>query len=49
MAEGNGNGPTTIIAFQSVTAKFVRVILTADAPDAPAWSIQNFKVYGLRR
>jgi hypothetical protein len=49
VTEGNGSAPTTTSTFQSVAATFVRVTLTADAPDAPAWSIQNFKVYGLRR
>ncbi len=48
-AAGNGTGLATIIPFQPVAAKFVRISLTADAADAPAWSMQNLKVYGSRR
>lgn len=48
-SEGNGSGLTTISTFQPVSAKFVRITLTADAPEAPAWSIQNFKIHGFRR
>jgi mono/diheme cytochrome c family protein/glucose/arabinose dehydrogenase len=48
-SEGSGSGLTTISTFQPGPAKFVRISLTTDAPDAPAWSIQNLRIYGLRR
>ncbi len=47
--EGKGNGLTTITAFQPVPAKFVRVTLTTNADDAPAWSIQSLKIYALQQ
>jgi mono/diheme cytochrome c family protein/glucose/arabinose dehydrogenase len=48
-AEGSGNGLSTVATFQPVLAKFVRVTLTAGAPDAPAWSIQNLKIFALQQ
>jgi len=48
-SEGSGSGLTTISTFQPVQAKFVRITLTSDAADAPAWSMQNLKIYGFRR
>jgi len=49
VAEGKGNGFTTISTFQPVPAKRVRITLTTDAESdtAPAWSIQNLKIYAL--
>jgi mono/diheme cytochrome c family protein len=45
VAEGRGSGPSTTIAFAPVRAKFVRITQTADAPNAPVWSIQRLKLY----
>ena len=44
-AEASGTGPTTIVTFPAAQARFVRIRLTANADDAPAWSIQNLNVY----
>ena len=46
-ARGAGNGPTTIGTFPPVQAKFVRISLTANADDAPAWSIQSLRIFAL--
>jgi mono/diheme cytochrome c family protein len=48
-AEGAGNGLITVSTFQPVQAKFVRISLTANSEDAPAWSIQNLKIYALQQ
>jgi hypothetical protein len=45
VAEGVGAGPSTMIAFDPVRAKFVRITQTADAADAPFWSIQRLRLY----
>jgi mono/diheme cytochrome c family protein len=45
VAEGQGAGTTTVITFAPVSAKFVRITQTASPSDAPAWSIQRFRVY----
>ena len=47
VAEGTGNGPGTIVTFEPVQAKFVRMSLTASAEDAPAWSIQSLRIFAL--
>jgi hypothetical protein len=47
--EGSGSGLTTVATFQPVVAKFVRITLTGSAPDAPAWSIQNLKIFALQQ
>ena len=39
----------TIITFPPVQAKFVRISLTTSAEDAPAWSIQNLRIYALQQ
>jgi hypothetical protein len=46
-SEGTGSGLTTIATFEPTPAKFVRLTLTADSNDAPAWSIQNLKIFAL--
>jgi mono/diheme cytochrome c family protein/glucose/arabinose dehydrogenase len=48
-AEETGSGLTTVSTFQPVQAKFVRISLTANSEDAPAWSIQNLKIYALQQ
>jgi mono/diheme cytochrome c family protein/glucose/arabinose dehydrogenase len=45
VAEGRGTGPTTIITFAPVQAKFIRITQTTTVDDAPPWSIQRLKLY----
>ena len=45
VAEGQGRGSTTAIAFRPVRAKFVRITQTATVENAPAWSIQRLRLY----
>jgi mono/diheme cytochrome c family protein len=45
VAEGQGTGLTTTIAFAPVRAKFVRITQTATVDGAPSWSIQHLKLY----
>jgi mono/diheme cytochrome c family protein len=49
VSEGAGNGLTTVSTFEPSPAKFVRITLTANADDAPAWSIQSLKIYALQQ
>jgi mono/diheme cytochrome c family protein len=44
-AEGQGSGATTIISFQPARAKFLRLTQTGSAADAPAWSIQQLRLF----
>ena len=44
-AEGQGTGTTTDISFKPVQAKFVRLTQTAAADNAPAWSIQQLRLF----
>jgi mono/diheme cytochrome c family protein len=46
IAQGEGTGTTTVIAFAPVTARFVRITQTATPENAPPWSIQKLRVYG---
>jgi mono/diheme cytochrome c family protein/glucose/arabinose dehydrogenase len=46
-AQGTGNGPTTISTFTPISSKFVRITLTANADDAPAWSVQNLRIFSV--
>ena len=41
--------PRTISTFPPVQAKFVRISLTANADDAPAWSVQNLRMFAVSR
>ena len=45
VAEGAGSASTIVATFKPAQAKFVRVTQTGSMPDAPAWSILNFRVY----
>jgi mono/diheme cytochrome c family protein/glucose/arabinose dehydrogenase len=45
VAEGEGQGASTIISFKPVQAKFVRITQTAPADKAPAWSIQQLRLF----
>ena len=44
VAQGQGAGTSTVIAFAPVNAKFVRITQTASGT-APAWSIQRLRLY----
>jgi len=44
-AEGKGESATTLIAFKPVQAKFVRLTQTAAVDGAPAWSIQQLRLF----
>jgi hypothetical protein len=44
VAQGQGAGPTTVIAFPPARAKFIRITQTASG-DAPPWTIQRVRVY----
>ena len=48
VAEAAGTGPSTTVTFVPVSTKFVRLRLTTTAADAPAWSLQNFRIYSIR-
>jgi hypothetical protein len=48
VAEGQGTGPSVVIAFPPVRAKFVRITQTASAEGAPAWGIQQLQPYEIR-
>ena len=47
VAEGQGDGRTTVITFEPVQARFVRITQTAAVEDAPDWSMQELQFYGL--
>jgi len=48
VAEGQGAGARTVIAFKPVRAKFVRVTQTASEENAPAWSMSNLRLYEVK-
>ncbi len=45
IAEGQGTGRTTAIAFAPVDAKFVRITQTATVEDAPVWTMERLRLY----
>ena len=45
IAEGKGEGGRTSITFPLTKAKFLRITQSDAAPEAPAWSIANLRVY----
>jgi len=45
VAEGESTGQSTVITFQPVRAKFVRITQTANVAGAPSWSIQRLRLY----
>ena len=45
IAEGKGESGRTSITFPATKAKFLRITQSDPAPDAPAWSIANLRVY----
>jgi hypothetical protein len=48
-AEGQGSGPSTMITFKPVQAKFVRLTQTASLENAPPFSIQQLRLYRVAR
>jgi hypothetical protein len=45
VAEGTADGNMTAISWAPRQARFLRITQTATTPDAPAWSMQDAKVY----
>ena len=44
VATGQGS-PLTVVSLNPTRAKFIRITQTGSMPDAPAWVIQNLRVY----
>jgi hypothetical protein len=45
VAEGRGMASMTTVAFAPVPARFVRIMLTSSASDAPGWAMQRLRIY----
>ena len=45
VAQGHGGARTTTIVFSPVTARMVRITQTADAKEAPSWSMERLRVF----
>jgi mono/diheme cytochrome c family protein/glucose/arabinose dehydrogenase len=45
VAQGQGGARTTTIVFAPVTARMVRITQTADAKDAPSWSMERLRLF----
>jgi mono/diheme cytochrome c family protein len=45
VAQGQGSGVTTVVAFTPVRAKFVRITQTAASETAATWSIQGLRLF----
>jgi hypothetical protein len=45
VAAGQGGARTTTIVFAPVTARMVRITQTADATDAPTWSMERLRLF----
>ena len=45
VAEGKGTGTATVVAFNPVRARFVRITQTATVDGAPNWSIQRLRLF----
>jgi mono/diheme cytochrome c family protein len=48
LAAGQGTRSPTTISFPPTRGKFIRITLTSDATDAPAWAIRNLRVFEVR-
>jgi mono/diheme cytochrome c family protein len=48
VAQGEGNGRTTTIAFAPVRTRFVRITQTAALDSLPPWSIERLRLYEAR-
>jgi hypothetical protein len=44
VATGQGS-PLTVVALSPTKARFIRITQTGSMPDAPAWVIQNLRIY----
>ena len=49
VVQGAGETPTTIAVFRPARAKFIRITETAAARNGELWSIQQLRVYEMRR
>ena len=45
VAQGQGGARTTTIVFSPVTARMVRITQTADAKEAPSWSMERLRLF----
>ena len=45
VAEGQGSGLTTVIAFRPAPAKFIRITQTGNATDNAPWSMQRLRLF----
>jgi mono/diheme cytochrome c family protein/glucose/arabinose dehydrogenase len=45
VAEGEGDGISTIVTFKPVVTRFVRITQTATVANAPPWSIRALRIY----
>ena len=45
VAQGQGGARTTTIVFAPVTARMVRITQTADAKEAPSWSMERLRLF----
>nr|PZN85197.1 MAG: sorbosone dehydrogenase [Acidobacteriota bacterium] len=45
VGEGAGSGVTTVVTFEPVEAKFVRITQTASPADAPPFAVQRLRLY----
>ena len=45
VAQAHGAGSATTLTFTPTSARFVRITLTANAADAPAWTMQRLRIY----
>jgi hypothetical protein len=46
VAEGKGESDTTNIVIKATKAKFIKITQTGDAPNAVAWNMERFRLYG---
>ena len=47
--QGSEGAVTTTVTFEPVQARFVRITETEGVPDAPIWSIQQFRLFETRK
>jgi mono/diheme cytochrome c family protein/glucose/arabinose dehydrogenase len=47
VAQGDGETPATIIPFEPVRARFIRITQTGSSQNAEAWGIQQVRIYAL--
>ena len=45
VAQGQGGARTTTVVFAPVTARLIRITQTADAKDAPSWSMERLRLF----